>query len=375
MNEHKPILMITGPMPLHPDVLASISTQMINHRGDKFKQIFSETVTLAKNVFKTNNDVLILPCSGTGGLEAVVSNFMSPGDHVILGLNGFFGDCFSNIMKAYGIEPIRIAVEWGKPILVKDVVETLTQYPRVNAVVIIHNETSTGVISNIAKIAKAVKAINPNILMIVDAISSLGGTEVKTDEWGLDVVVSASQKALMAPPGLCLMTVSETAWEVSKSSSLPKYYFDLHKIKQEGLQGMTFVTPPIPIVFGLKRALELLLKTGLETVFQKNIMMRNMILQAIQPIDLTLVADKEYASPTMSALRLPRSISSQKFRDHIEAKYSVVLASGLGILSQDCFRIGHMGDITLNNINETITALEKSLKYFQEFGNLKYNYL
>jgi aspartate aminotransferase-like enzyme len=365
MNEHKPILMITGPMPLHPDVLASISTPMISPLGDKFRQIFSETVTLAKKVFKTNNDVLILPCSGTGGLEAVVANFMSQGDDVILGLNGFFGERVSDIMKTYEIEPIRIEVEWGKPILVKDVVETLTQYPKVNSVVIIHNETSTGVISDVANIAKAVKEINPNILMIVDAISSLGGTDFRTDEWNLDVVVSSSQKALMAPPGLCLMAVSEAAWEVSKSSLLPKYYFDLHKIKQEGLQGMTPFTPPIPIIFGLKRALELLLKEGLETVFQKNIMMRNMVLQAIQPSSLTLVSEKKYASPTMSALRLPVGISSQEFISHVEAKYSVVLAPGLGILSRNCFRIGHMGYITLNNINETMTALEKSLKYFQ----------
>jgi len=357
-------LMIAGPMPLHPEVLASLSTPMISHRSREFSSIFSETIASAKHIFKTTHDVVILPCSGTGGLEAVVSNFMSPGDSVAVAINGFFGDRFADIMRAYGIEPILVKVDWGRPVLAKDVVETIQRHPDVKAVFVVHNETSTGVISEIADISRAVKAINPNILVVVDAVSSLGGADIRTDKWNLDVVVSSTQKALMAPPGLCIISISDAAWQSMEFTSSPRYYLDLRRIRKEGQQGMTLVTPPVPIVFGLKKALQLLLQEGLQNVFKRNLEMRDKVISAIKPLGIKLVAKEKYASPTMSALRLPPGISSQEFRDHVEARYSLLLAPGLGPLAHDCFRIGHMGYVAPSDISATMSVLKRALGHF-----------
>ena len=349
-------------MPLHPEVLSSLNTPMISHRSKEFSKLFNELVELAKCIFRTSNDVLVLPCSGTGGLEAVVSNLMSPRDKVVIAINGYFGDRFNDIMRAYGLEPISVDVNWGNPVLVEDVIETLKQHPDVKAFFIVHNETSTGVISNIEEITRAVKSINPGILVVVDAVSSLGGTDIRTDDWNIDIIVSSSQKALMAPPGLCMIAISNTAWKTMESTSLPRYYFDFRRIKQEGDQGMTLVTPPVPIIFGLRKALQLILQEGIDNVFQRNMVMRDMVLKAIKPIGIKLVAKKKYASPTVSALRLPPGVSSQEFRGHVESHYSLLLAPGLGPLEHDCFRIGHMGYINPNDIAVTMSVLERALK-------------
>ncbi len=354
--------MSAGPMPLHPEVLSSLSKPMISHRSNEFSKIFTETVELAKRIFRTPHDVLILPCSGTGGLEAVVSNLMSPRDKVVIALNGFFGDRFADIMCAYGIEPISVDINWGNPVIVEDVIETLMKHPDANAFVIVHNETSTGVISDIEEITRAVKRINSDILVVVDAVSSLGGTGIRTDDWNIDIIVSSSQKALMAPPGLCMLAISNTAWKKMESTSLPRYYFDFRRIKQEGGRGMTLVTPPVPIIFGLRKALQLILQEGMDNVFQRNMVMRDMVLKAIKPMGIKLVAKEKYASPTVSALRLPAGVSSQEFRDHIETHYSLLLAPGLGPLEHDCFRIGHMGYITPDDIIFTMSVLERALK-------------
>jgi len=361
----KQFLMIAGPMPLHPNVLSAMSTPIIGHRSRDFRNLFLETVSLAKKVFRTKKDVLILPCSGTGGLEAVVSNLMSPGDNIVVGLNGFFGNRFVDIMNAYGVECIPVDVDWGMPITLQDIIKTVDNYDRIKAVVIVHNETSTGVISDIADIAREVKKKDPNILVIVDAMSSLGGIDVRTDEWDLDVVVSASQKALMAPPGLCLMAISEAAWKTMEYTQLPRFYFNLQKIRQEGINGMTFTTPAVPIIFGLKKALQLLLNEGTENIFKRNLIMRDMLIDSITPLGFSLIANnKNYASTTVTALKLPHGIHSEEFRDHVEKRYSVLLAPGLGDLAQDCFRVGHMGYITPNDIIVTISAIKHSLNDF-----------
>jgi len=161
-----------------------------------------------------------------------------------------------------------------------------------------------------------------------------------------------------------MIAISDTAWKTLKSNSLPRYYFDFRRIKQEGERGMTLVTPPVPIVFGLRKALQLILQEGLDNVFQRNMRMRDMVLRAIKPLGIKLVANEVYASPTVSSLRLPPGISSQEFRNHIEAHYSLLLAPGLGPLEHDCFRIGHMGYTTPNDIIATMSVLERALKDF-----------
>jgi aspartate aminotransferase-like enzyme len=361
----KDFLMIAGPMPLHPEVSASLSQPIISHRSKDFSEIFLQTVELAKKVFKTNNQIFILPCSGTGGLEAVISNLMSPGDKILVCVNGEFGEDFKNMMLAYSIKPIILEKGWGEPINADDVISILKKNPGIKSVFIVHNETSTGVISNIKEISKEIKKLDSNILVIIDAVSSLGGADIQTDEWGLDVVVAASQKALMAPPGLCLISISDTAWKRINFSKSPRYYFDLRLIKDEGSRGMTLVTPPIPIIFGLRKALQILLEEGLDNIFKRNLLMRDMVIKAIELMDLKLLGDRRYASPTVTAVKLPPNINSQVFREYVANEYSVVFAPGLGYMANEYFRIGHMGYIFPNDVIVAISALEKSIKHFR----------
>jgi len=361
----KDFLMIAGPMPLHPEVLASLSQPIISHRSKDFSEIFLQTVELAKKVFKTNNQIFILPCSGTGGLEAVISNLMSPGDKVLVCVNGFFGERFKIMMLAYSIKPIILEKDWGEPINPDDIISILKKDPEIKSVFMVHNETSTGVISNIKEISKEIKKLDSNVLIIIDAVSSLGGADIQTDEWGLDVVVAASQKALMAPPGLCLISISDTAWKRINSSKSPRYYFDLRLIKDEGSRGMTLVTPPIPIVIGLRKALQILLEEGLDNVFNRNLLMRDMIIEAIESMDLTLLGDRRYASPTVTAVKLPPNINSQILREYVANEYSVTFAPGLGRIANEYFRIGHMGYTFPNDVIVAISALEKSIEHFR----------
>jgi len=361
----KDFLMIAGPMPLHPEVLASLSQPIISHRSKDFSEIFLQTVELAKKVFKTNNQVFILPCSGTGGLEAVISNLMSPGDKILVCVNGFFGERFKIMMLAYSIKPIILEKGWGEPINTDDVISILKKDLEIKTVFIVHNETSTGVISNIKEISKEIKKLNSNVLVIIDAVSSLGGVDIQTSEWGLDVVVAASQKALMAPPGLCLISISDSAWKRINFSKSPRYYFDLRLIKDEGLRGMTLVTPPIPIVVGLRKALQILLEEGLDNVFNRNLLMRDMIIEEIESMDLTLLGDRRYASPTVTAVKLPSNITSIVLREYVASEYSVTFAPGLGNIANEYFRIGHMGYTFPNDVIVVISALKKSIKHFR----------
>lgn len=357
-------LMIPGPMPLHPEVQLAYCKPIISHRSSEFGEIYGEAMKLGKQVFKTRNDVFIMSSSGTGALESAVANLLNVDDKVIAANNGLFGEHMADIIRSYGIDPIIVKEDYGKPITPEGITAVLKKNPDVKAVFVIHNETSAGVTSDLESIAGEIRRINRDILIIVDAVSSLGGVNIETDNWDLDVVVSSSQKALAAPPGLSLISISDRAWKVSEKSKMTKYYFDWHRLKPESLRNMPFTTPPVHIVFALRRALQLLLEEGLDNVFNRNKAMRDMIIDAIEPLGLRLVPERKYASPTCTALRLPQGISSIKFRDHVFNKYSVLLGPGLGDISSDTFRIGHMGYIFPNDILLTLRVLELALKDF-----------
>ncbi len=357
-------MVIPGPMPLHPEVQLAYCKPMISHRSSEFGEIYGETMRLAKEVFKTRNDVFIMSSSGTGALESSVANLLNVEDKVVIANNGLFGEHMADTISSYGIEPVVLKEAYGKPVTPEGITAVLKGNPDSKALFIIHNETSAGVISDLEGIVGEARRISRDILIIVDAVSSLGGVNIETDNWDLDVVVASSQKALAAPPGLCLISISDRAWKAAESSKLPKYYFDWHRLKNESVRNMPFTTPPVHIVFALRRALQLLLEEGLENVFNRNRAMRDMILDAIGPLGLTLVPERKYASPTCTALRLPGGINSVKFRDHVFNRYSTLLGPGLGDLSADTFRIGHMGYVFPNDILLTLKILELALKDF-----------
>jgi len=307
----KNFLLIPGPTPVPQDVLLEMAREMINHRGSEFANILKTNTDLLKKVFKTENDVLILTASGTGGMEAAVANFFSQGDEVLVGICGVFGERFAKICKAYGLNVKTIVTEPGKGIEPDVLEKALKENPNVKAVFLTHNETSTGVTNNLKELAPIVKE-NPERLLIVDAVSSLGAIDLPTDELKIDVVVTASQKALETPPGLAMVSVSELAWKFNEKANLPRFYFDLRQAKKFLEEGATPFTPAVSIFFALKKSLENILNRGLENNFKRHSLLGKAVREAIKAIGVTkLLADERWASDAVTPVIPPDGCKSR----------------------------------------------------------------
>ena len=248
-------LRIPGPTPIPNEILQAMTTQMINHRGPQFAEMIHKATDILKTMFQTKGDVFLLTCSGTGGMEAAVVNTLSPGDKVLVVANGAFGDRFADIAEIFGAQVERLSFEWGTAVDPQEVRRALSQDASIKAVLVTHNETSTGVTNDLEAISAVVREYEK--LLIVDAISSLGCIDLPTDEWGCDVVITGSQKGWMAPPGLAMVSVSERAWQAQAQAKMPKYYWDFAKAKSFLEKGQTPWTPAVSTVYALDAALEL----------------------------------------------------------------------------------------------------------------------
>jgi len=358
----KNFLLIPGPTPVPQDVLLEMAREMINHRGSEFANLLKTNTDLLKKVFKTENDVLILTASGTGGMEAAVANFFSQGDEVLVGVCGVFGERFAKICKAYGLNVKTIVTEPGKGIEPEVLEKALKENPNVKAVFLTHNETSTGVTNNLKELAPIVKE-NPERLLIVDAVSSLGAIDLPTDELKIDVVVTASQKALETPPGLAMVSVSELAWKFNEKANLPRFYFDLRQAKKFLDEGATPFTPAVSIFFALKKSLENILNRGLENNFKRHNLLGKAVREAIKAIGVTkLLADERWASDTVTPIIPPDNVNPDDLRKYIRSKFGVVLAGGQGNLKGKIFRIGHLGYVEPTDILVALSAVEISLE-------------
>lgn len=358
----KNFLLIPGPTPVPQDVLLEMAREMINHRGSEFANLLKTNTDLLKKVFKTENDVLILTASGTGGMEAAVANFFSQGDEVLVGVCGVFGERFAKICKAYGLNVKTIVTEPGKGIEPEVLEKALKENPNVKAVFLTHNETSTGVTNNLKELAPIVKE-NPERLLVVDAVSSLGAIDLPTDELKIDVVVTASQKALETPPGLAMVSVSELAWKFNEMANLPRFYFDLRQAKKFLDEGATPFTPAVSIFFALKKSLENILNRGLENNFKRHSLLGKAVREAIKAIGVTkLLADERWASDTVTPVIPPDNVNPDDLRKYIRSKFGVVLAGGQGNLKGKIFRIGHVGYVEPTDILVALSAVEISLE-------------
>lgn len=358
----KNFLLIPGPTPVPQDVLLEMAREMINHRGSEFANLLKTNTDLLKKVFKTENDVLILTASGTGGMEAAVANFFSQGDEVLVGVCGVFGERFAKICKAYGLNVKTIVTEPGKGIEPEVLEKALKENPNVKAVFLTHNETSTGVTNNLKELAPIVKE-NPERLLIVDAVSSLGAIDLPTDELKIDVVVTASQKALETPPGLAMVSVSELAWKFNEKANLPRFYFDLRQAKKFLDEGATPFTPAVSIFFALKKSLENILNRGLENNFKRHSLLGKAVREAIKAIGVTkLLADERWASDTVTPVIPPDNVNPDDLRKYIRSKFGVILAGGQGNLKGKIFRIGHVGYVEPTDILVALSAVEISLE-------------
>jgi len=352
-------LRIPGPTPCPPQALDAMGRQMINHRGGEFGKILNSITGKLKQAFQTKGDVFVLTASGTGGLEAAIVNTLSPGDKVLSLANGFFGERFADIAEVYGAEVIRLNFEWGKPVSPDAAEKALKADGDIKAVLATHNETSTGVTNDIKEISAVVKKFDK--LLLVDAISSLGCINLPTDDWHCDVVVTASQKGWMVPPGLAMISVNEKAWQAHAKAKMPRYYLDFSKAKDFLQKGQTPWTPAISVFYALDVTLDLMLREGLDNIFARHARVAQTARNGIKSLGFSLFPDEKYASNTVTAVNATDKIDVPKLIQMLREEYEVIIAGGQQKLSGKIFRIGHLGLVYEKDIKSVLEALNKAL--------------
>lgn len=360
MNRFEANLRIPGPTSLPDAVREAGARQMVNHRGPEFAALQNGIVERLKRAFKTENDVLIVTAAGTGGLESAIVSFLSPNDKVLAITIGAFGDRFAKIATAYGADVTKLAFDWGQAADPAKVRDALSEGGPWKAVLMTQNETSTAVTNPISELAKAVHELAPDALVIVDAISGLGAVPFETDAWGLDIVVSGSQKAWMVAPGLSLVAVSPRAWEAAATAKMPKFYFDLLAHRASAESGQTPWTPAVGVVFQLDVALSLIEQEGLEAIWKRHEAVGAAVRAGLTKLGFKLLADPAFASNTVTGAWIPEDLDWKTFNGKLRA-LGLVVAGGQGNLKGKIFRIGHLGHVTVPSILNAVAVLEQAL--------------
>jgi aspartate aminotransferase-like enzyme len=354
-----PQLRIPGPTPCPPEVLKAMGWQMVNHRGPEFQEMLTGVTAKLKQVFQTKNDVLILTGSGTGGLEAAAVNVLSPGDKVLSVSIGVFGDRFAGIAREFGAEVVSLNVEWGRAADPEAVRKAIGENPGIKAVLVTHNETSTGVTNDLAALSRVVKEAGK--LLLVDAISSLGSIDLPVDKWGCDVVVTGSQKGWMVPPGLAMVSVSEAAWKAHAGAKMPRFYWDFARAKKSLEKGQNPWTPAVSVIYGFTVALDMMLEEGMENVYARHARIGRLARDGIKALGLPLFAEEGHASNTVTAAAAAGGLDIKKLRQVMQADHGIVLAGGQQKLDGKVFRIGHLGLVSEDDIRGVMSALKQAL--------------
>ena len=354
-------LMIPGPTPIPTRILSAMNHDMIGHRGPLFSAVMKEVMEGLRWAYETTNEIFVYPCSGTGGMEVAAVNTLSPGDKVIVLNIGNFGSRWAKICKAYGADVNDVKFERGKAADPKVLEAELKKGP-VKAIFMQQNETSTGVLNDVETLAKTVRKLQPDALILVDAVSGMMAAPLKTDEWDLDVVVSGSQKAFMVPPGIAAVSISARAWKAYETSKCPKHYWDFGLMKAEAPKGHTYTTPPESLIFGMREGLKMLQEEGRENVHARHKANRDLVRTAFKALGLKLLADDACASPAVTAIFPPEGIDGEKVRELMREDFNVEVAPGQSELKGKIFRIGHLGYVEALDIIGAIAAVEVLFK-------------
>lgn len=355
-------LRIPGPTPIPPEVRAVMSRQMINHRGPEYSALQHEVVENLRHFFQTDHDILLFSGSGTGGLEAAIVNTLSPGDCVLSVTMGVFGDRFARIASAYGVDVRRLDVAWGTAAQPEAVEGALANVPDCRAILVTCNETSTGVMNNMAALAAVVRnASSPRPLFLVDAVSALGAADIAMDQLGIDVLITGSQKAWMAPPGMTMLGVSQRAWSAHATSRLPRFYWDFTAQRVAQVKHQDAWTPSMTTMYALHRSLELMRAEGREQVFARHARIAAHTRQELQRIGLSLFAAPGSESVTVTSACVPDGVDGRALLRHVQEDQGVILGDGQASLAGRILRVGHMGWITEQNIDVAVAAIGRSM--------------
>ncbi len=348
-DEENVLLMTPGPVPFHPRVYQAMSRVLFHHRTPEYRKTFGECVSMMREVMHTQNDVFILTGSGTSAMEAAIANCVSPGDEVLTVINGKFSERWTELTKTFGGKPILLEVEWGKAIKPEMVSEALDKEPDIKFVTICHNETATAVLNPLQKIAEITKEHGK--ILIVDGITSVGGDYVYPDKWGVDILITGSQKCLGCPPGLGMIMVGPEAWEViNKREENPSYYLNLPTYKKSFEKSSEPpYTSAISLIYGLHEALKMILEEGYENRVKRHRLMARALRNGIEALGLQLLAEKGYESNTITAARYPDEVDDGAFRKAMQ-KHGILVAGGQSHLKGRIFRVAHMNIIAEREI-------------------------
>ncbi len=358
-GNRKRYLMAPGPTPVPSEVLAAGAQPVLHHRGPDFRELMLRCLGRLGEVCRTTNDVLLFTASGSGAFESAVVNLLAPGERVLAVSAGEFGERWARMAAVYGADVVPLQYEWGETPRPADLGARLEE-SGAEVVFLVHSETSTGVVADVEALAAAAR--EHGALTVVDAVSSLGAVPLETDAWGLDVVVAGSQKALMTPPGLSVVTVSEAAWgRASRASGTPRFYFDWAKQRDHLATGSTPFTPAVSLVASLDTALGLLLEEGLEEAFARHAALGRACREGVKAMGLELFSPDEERSAIVTAILTPDHVNAKELVLALRDRFGITVAGGHGELGERMFRIGHIGYYDIFDITTALAAVELQL--------------
>jgi aspartate aminotransferase-like enzyme len=339
---------------------------MINHRGPEFAAILHRVTARLQYFFQTTSPVLTFPSSGTGGQEASIANLFSPGDHVIAISIGNFGERLATVASSFGLQVSKIDFPWGQAADPERVAAQLKASAPYKGVLVTHNETSTGVTNDLETLSRVIREQNPDALIVVDAVSSLGCVPLEMDSWDLDVVFTGSQKGWMTPPGLMMIATGPRALEANKTATLPRFYFDWQRSLKNLQKGQHPTTPPVSLFYALDLALELMLEEGREAIFQRHRQDAEYVRGRIKAMGLQLLADHPNASNTVTAILTPAGVETRVLQQRLREQDGVILAGGQGHLEGKIFRIGHLGYVVEQELAAALDRLAAQLAHLSQ---------
>lgn len=354
----KRYLLTPGPTPVPPEVLAAMGEPVIHHRSPDFKVVFAEVRARLRELFRTENEVLIFTASGTGAFESAVANLLSPGEKVLAVSHGNFGTRWQKMAAAFGCDVVPLTYAWGETPRAQDVATVLAD-SGARVALLVHSETSTGVVSDIRSLVAACN--EAGAISVVDAISSLGAVPLETDAWGVDVVVTGSQKALMTPPGLAFASVSDRAWAKTEEATLPRFYWDWARARSNQVTDNTPFTPATSNVVALNLALELILAEGLDNVFARHVALGRACRAGAKAMGLELYSPDDDSAAVLTGILTPEGIDAVALRLALRDHHGITIAGGHGDIVDRLFRIGHIGYVDVFDITTALGAIELEL--------------
>lgn len=357
----EPNLRIPGPVPLPQEALQATAKQMINHRGPEYADMLERMSENLRTVLMTKNDVYFITSSGTGAMETAVFNTISPGDKVLAIIIGFFGIRFAEIAEAVNADVTKLEFPLGEAADIDVLRNALRAEPDYKAVILTHNESSSGVSNPLEEICNTIHQ-ESDALILVDAVSSAGGMPIAVDAWGIDVLATAAQKSWVSPPGISMVSFSQKAWQAYETCTTPRYYFDMQQYEDFLQIGQPPFTPCESVMFALELGLQSMVDEGVENVFDRHHSVAEHTRNGAEKLGLQVLPERSIASDTVTAIRLPEGLDGKLFVSKVMADHNVVLGGGQGELTGKIFRIGHMGWVEIDHIDEALAAAGATLK-------------